>query len=109
MELGRNYARWLLNGRADSMVAAMTPEFLENSGGAAAMTERVGLVAERGGQETKVLVEKMTRRNGKPQFWHEGEFSLFADEPLVFRFVFDEKGKLSGLGMGPKSQAPKDQ
>jgi hypothetical protein len=109
MELGRNYTRWLLTGRADSLVAVMTPEFLESSGGAAGVAERLGQVAERAGQETKMVAEKMTRRNGKPQFWHEGEFALYDSEPLVFRFVFDEKGKLAGIGMGPKSQAPSDQ
>lgn len=109
MELGRTYSRWLLAGRVDSLVSVMTPDFLESSGGAAGVSERMGQVAERAGQETRMLAEKMTRRNGRPQFWHEGEFALFTNEPLVFRFVFDEKGKLAGIGMGPRSQAPSDQ
>ena len=109
MQQGRSYTRWMLQGKADSLVAVMTPEFLESMGGAAGVSDRLAMIAEHGGTETKVLAEKMTRRDGRPQFWHEGEFSAFVDEPLVFRIVFDEKGKVVGIGMGPKSQAQSDQ
>lgn len=109
MELGRTYMRWMLKGQADSLAAALTPEFLEKSGGAAGVTDRLAMLTDHAGTELKLLTEKMTRRNGRPQFWHEAEFSAFVDEPLVFRIVFDEKGKVVGIGMGPKSQAPSDQ
>ena len=105
MELGRTYTRWMLQDKTDSLMAVMTPEFLESMGGAAGVSERMAMLAEHAGKELMVLAEKMTRRNGRPQFWHEAAFSAFTDEPLVFRFVFDEKMKVAGIGMGPKSQA----
>lgn len=109
MGLGHRYMGWLLAGRVDSLVGVMTADFVESGGGAAAVAERLGILAERGGQETGGVAERMTRRNGKPQFWHEGNFALFDAEPLVIRFLFDGNGKISGMGMGPKSQAPFDQ
>ena len=40
-----------------------------------------------------------------PQFWHEAMFDNFA-EPVVIRWVMDEKGDIIGIGLGPKSQTP---
>jgi hypothetical protein len=109
MELGHTYTRWLLAGRADSLAGAARPEFLNAIGGAAGLTEQVAMLAEHAGEQTKVLADKMTRRNGKPQYWHEGEFALFTNEPLVLRFILDAEGKISGLGIAPKSRSPSDQ
>lgn len=109
MELGHTYARWILAGRTDSLAAVLPADVLERLGGAAGISEQLAMVEQRAGAETVLLEEKMTRRNGRPQFWHEGVFSQFVYEPLVFRFVFDEKMKVAGIGMGPKSQAPSDQ
>ena len=109
MELGRTYVRWMLQGKADSLVAVMDAEYLESTGGPVGVSDRLGKIAERGGKEVKVLIEKLTRRNGQPQFWHEAEFSAFTDEPVVFRIVFDEKGKVVRIGLSPKSQAEFDQ
>jgi hypothetical protein len=109
MELGHKYTLWILTGRADSLAAVLPADVLERLGGAAGISEQLARVDEHAGAETAVLEEKMTRRNGRPQFWHSGVFSQFVDEPLVFRIVFDEKGKVAGIGMGPLSQAPVDQ
>jgi hypothetical protein len=48
----------------------------------------------------------MTRRRGSPQYWREGRYSGFADEPIVFRWVFNEQGEITGIGLTPKSRAP---
>src|SRR3990172_9725276 len=101
MELGRTYIRWMLQGQADSLAAALTPEFLETSGGATGVSDRLASLPDRAGTELKLVAEKMTRRNGRPQFLHEAEVSVFVDEPLVFRIVFDDQGKVTGIGMGP--------
>ena len=106
LTLGKQYTRWFLNGFADSLSAAVAPEVLENLGGADGIRDQMNLVAERAGSETKLLAEKMTMRNGKPQFWHEGEFALFTTEPLVIRWVLNLEGKIIGVGINPKSSAP---
>lgn len=104
--LGKNYTRWFLNGRADSLLAAMSPETAEKMGGIEAIRENMNRLAERAGAETKVVAEKLTRRRGLPQFWHEGEFSEIQGDAIVIRWVMDEDGKLIGAGLGPKSQTP---
>ena len=109
MELGHTYMRWMLSGKTDSLVGAMTKEFLDGSGGAAGTAERISMLAEHGGKEVGTPIEKMTRRGGNPQFWHEATFELFADEPLVIRLVLEPNGKIAGVGMGPKSSAKWDQ
>jgi hypothetical protein len=106
LALGKQYTRWFLNGFADSLSAAVAPEVLEKLGGADGIRDQMNMVAERAGSETRMLVEKMTMRNGQPQFWHEGEFSVLTSEPLVVRWIFDKDGKITGAGLGPKSQTP---
>lgn len=109
MQLGHTYVQWLLHGRSDSLIGAMTTDFLNASGGPVGVAEHLAVLSERGGEESQQVAEKMTRRNGRPQFWHEGNFTLFTDEPLVIRFLFDSAGKIDGIGLTPKSRAPSDQ
>jgi hypothetical protein len=104
--LGKTYTRWFLSGKADSMLAVMAPETVEKVGGIDGMREMMNQIAERAGVETKMTEEKMTRRNGKPQFWHAGQFSEFADDELVIRWIFDADGKITGAGFGPKGSTP---
>lgn len=106
MALGKTYTRWFLNGRADSLLGAMDPATAEKMGGIESIRENMNTVAERAGAELKVVVEKMTRRRGAAQFWHEGQFSEIQGDYFVIRWVMDEKGKLIGAGLGPKAQTP---
>ena len=82
--------------------------FQARVGGVDGIRQQVDRLAERAGMVLNVLDQKMTRRNGTPQFWYEAEMSEFTNEPIVFRWLINEDGKLVGAGMGPKSMAPKD-
>jgi hypothetical protein len=106
LALGKQYTRWFLNGFADSMSTAFDSTVLTQLGGANGIRDQMNVIAERGGSETRMLTEKMTLRNGQPQFWHEGEFSVFTNEPLVIRWVLNKDGKIVGVGFGPKSSTP---
>lgn len=108
MELGRNVTRWFFDGAADSIYAIASEDTRKVMGSAEAIRELMEQVTDRAGFRTLVLEEKMTRREGAPQFWHEALFSDFTDEPLVFRWVFNDKGELVGAGVNPKSQARQD-
>jgi hypothetical protein len=105
LALGKQYTGWFFSGRADSLLAHMSPESREASGGPAGILEKRDQVTTRAGNEVMVLEEKMTWRKGMPQFWHEGTFDGF-NEPLVLRWVMDDKGAIVGIGMGPKSHTP---
>ena len=106
MELGRTYTRWFLNGDADSLVAVTDSAMLANGGGKAWLVDKINQVALRAGAQTKVLVEKMTRRKGIPQFWHEADFAELTGGPLVIRWLMGADGRIIGLGLGRKSQTP---
>lgn len=104
--LGKTYTRWFFAGAADSLATAFAPDMLKSVEGVAGITAMMERMSERIGQPSKVLVEKMTYRNGMPQFWYEAEFSEFADEAVVVRWVFNAEGKVIGSGINPKSRAP---
>jgi hypothetical protein len=105
LTLGKQYTGWLFNGRADSLLANATPQAQQGSGGVDGILQQRDRLASRAGNETMVLVEKMTWRRGMPQFWHEAMFDHF-EEPLVVRWVMDDKGAIIGMGLGPKSSTP---
>lgn len=104
--LGKTYTRWFLGGQADSLAGAFDADMLARVQGVGGIAEMMGQIAERAGTQTKVVAEKLTYRNGKPQYWHEAEFSELADEPLVIRWVLSPEGKIIGAGINPKSNAP---
>lgn len=108
LELGKAATHYFFDGQADSLLAMMDSTTRDRVGGLEGIRQQMDLVAERGGVPLNVLAEKMTRRNGTPQFWYEAEFSTFTNEPLVFRWLFNEDDRLVGAGMGPKSAAPFD-
>ena len=98
----------MLKVQPESLVAMMPAENAIAMGGVAGAHEQMLKMKERMGSVVKVLAEKMTRREGKPQFWFEADYTDFTDEPVVMRFVFTEDGKLVGLGINPKSAAKFD-
>ncbi|MBK7594166.1 MAG: hypothetical protein IPJ11_02675 [Gemmatimonadetes bacterium] len=89
------------------MAGAFDAGMLAKAEGVAGITAMMQQISERAGFPTKVLVEKLTYRNGMPQYWYEAEFSEFANEPVVVRWVMNAEGKVIGSGLNPKSAAPK--
>lgn len=108
MEVGQQAANYFFGGQADELAAMMTEATLERSGGIDGILQMMDTIAERAGEMLEVKEQKMTRRNGTPQFWFEASFSEFTAEPLVFRWLFDEDGKITGAGITPKSAANAD-
>ena len=106
LALGKSYTRWLLRGHADSLVAAMDPRALEQLGGIERVQQQTDMIAERRGTETRIVEEKLTRRMGRLQFWHSGEFSETPGDEFVIRWLLDEHGKITGAGLGPKANTP---
>ena len=105
LELARKYARWFYTAQTDSLVAhsALGNQTVDQM--KAQITGSLGELTSRAGTEVEVLEEKFVTRNGRRQYWRTAKFSDFG-EPLLIRFVLDEKGLINGFGLGPKSQAP---
>jgi hypothetical protein len=106
LERGRKLTDWLLAAQADSILAYMTEDTRTRVGGRGGITEMSMKIATSAGEQAVVVEEKMTRRNGKPQFWRQAKFDGMMPEPLVFRWVFDSAGYVVGAGIQPLSQAP---
>ena len=106
LALGRQYSEWFLGGEMDSIVAHMSGDVKEKSGGAARLQEQRAQLAARAGEEAKVLEEKMTRRRGMPQYWRAAPYTEMALDPIVLRWLFDSEGRIVGMGLGPLSQTP---
>lgn len=105
--LGKTYTRWFLAGAADSLVSVFDAKLHERVNGVVGITEMMQQISEKAGFPTKVVAEKLTYRNGQPQYWYEAEFSEFAPEPVVIRWLLTPEGKIIGSGINPKSAAPK--
>ena len=60
---------------------------------------------DRAGHETTILEENLNRRLGQRQYWREELYDEFP-EPLVLRFLLDDTGRITGLGLGPLSRTP---
>ncbi len=106
LALGSKYTRWFMAGQADSLATGMDPEALVNLGGVEKILQQSAMLAERRGSETKIVEEKLTRRLGRLQFWHAGEFSEMEGDVFVIRWILDANGKITGAGLGPKSSTP---
>lgn len=106
LRLGNQYSTWFFAGQADSLLAHMTPESVQASGGPDGIRQAAKELESRAGVEKMLVEEKMTRRKGKPQYWRESMYSQMPDQTIVLRWVFDDDGKILGIGMNPKSAAP---
>src|SRR5690606_13466661 len=69
MALGKKVNGWFFGGYADSIVAIAAPDILERMGGVEGVTDQMDRFTQRAGAMVRVVEEKMTRRNGVPQFW----------------------------------------
>ncbi len=108
LELGKRAVGYFFDGQADSLFAMMRPETQESVGGIDGIRQMMDQIGERAGMVLEVVDQKMTRRQGNPQFWWEANFSEFTMEPLVFRYIFDENDMIRGAGVGPKSASRAD-
>lgn len=104
-DLARKYTRWFYERNVDSLVAHHVPELRQQTGLSARITGSMDELATRAGKEVWMTEERFVTRNGQRQYWRTATFSDFP-EPLLLRWVITPSGEISGLGMGPKSQAP---
>jgi hypothetical protein len=106
LELGRKSYDWFLGAQFDSLMAHTAADTWAAVGGTEGMQQRLGELYTRAGTEVEFVEERMTRRRGNPQYWREARYSNFTDEPIVFRWVFNEQGEITGMGLGPRSRTP---
>lgn len=103
LALARQYSDWLYAGEADSLFGHTTDEArAELTAERYARTSE--LIAQRAGFEID-MEETWKLRNGDCQYWRTATFSAM-EEPFLLRWVLDSAGRISGLGLGPYSQAP---
>lgn len=106
LALGRKYYDWFVSAEADSIFAHLSPAAREGAGGLDGVNQAIVDFLTRAGVEDQLVEEKMTRRNGRPQYWRESRYAAYTEESLVFRWVFNDAGELDGVGMGPRSRTP---
>jgi hypothetical protein len=104
-DLARKYTKWFYERQVDSLVAHHVQELRQQPGLGARISGSIDELSTRAGKELWVTDERFVTRNGQRQYWRTATFSDFP-EPLLFRWVITPAGEISGLGMGPRSQAP---
>ena len=104
-DLARKYTKWFYERQVDSLVAHHVQELRQQPGLGARISSSIDELSARAGKELWVRDERFVTRNGQRQYWRTATFSDFP-EPLLFRWVITPTGEISGLGMGPQSQAP---
>jgi hypothetical protein len=101
---GRRLADWILANQLDSVVANRAPSSNADTT-RMELTRLVGEIAIHGGNELKVIDEKVVRRNGRYQYWRTAEFER-APSAVLLRIVLTPDGKYSGIGIGLANNAP---
>jgi len=90
---------------ADSLYAAFSDTLKLQMTSPQALEGGFNQFATQVGVETELLEERWVNRKGRRQYWRTAKFSTFP-EPFMLRFVIGTDGKIEGIGMNPKSQAP---
>ena len=101
---GRKLANWILVNQLDSVVANLGPNVNADTT-RAELSRLVEEIAIRGGNQVKVIEEKVVRRNGRYQYWRTAEFET-APSAVLLRIVVTPDGKYSGHGIGLANNAP---
>ena len=104
-DLARKYTQWFYNQQVDSLVAHHSPDGRKDADLPARLLNSNKELATRAGKELWVTDERFITRNGQRQYWRTATFSGFS-EPVLVRWVMNAKGEITGLGLGPKSDAP---
>jgi len=105
LALARRFTAWFYGGQFDSLMAHHPVASRGDSTLRSSMAQRFEQLTVRAGTETAVIEEKFVMRNGRPQYWRTARFSDLA-EPILLRWVIDGNGEITGMGLGPLSQAP---
>lgn len=106
MALGKRLTAYFFGGEADSIAAMLTDQMSREFGGPDGIRTLMDQVAEQAGMVLEVLAEEVHRRDGQAEYWWEANFSEYTREPVVFRWVFNEAGQVSGFDADPKSNMP---
>lgn len=104
-DLARKYTKWFYEQQVDSLIAHHPAESRKDPALATRLLDSYKGLTEHAGKELWVSDERFITRNGQRQYWRTASFSGF-DEPVLVRWVMNSKGEITGLGLGPKSDAP---
>lgn len=101
---GRKLADWILANQLDSVAANLAPGSNADTT-KMELSRLVGDIAIHGGNQVKVVEEKVVRRNGRYQYWRTAEFDQ-APGAVLLRIVLTPDGKYGGHGIGLARDAP---
>lgn len=105
LDLARKYTKWFYEQQVDSLVAHHPADARKDAALATRLLNSYKGLTDRAGKELWVSDERFITRNGERQYWRTASFSGY-DEPVLVRWVMNSKGEITGLGLGPKSDAP---
>ena len=101
---GRKITDWILANQIDSVVANRGPESNADTTKMELM-KLVGDIAIHGGNQVRVVEEKVVRRGGRYQYWRTAEFDQ-APSAVLLRIVLTPDGKYGGFGVGLADNPP---
>jgi hypothetical protein len=101
---GRKITDWILANQIDSVVANLGPGSNADTT-KMELTRLIGEIAIHGGNQVKVVEEKVVRRGGRYQYWRTAEFD-HAPSAVLLRIVLTPDGKYGGFGIGLAENAP---
>lgn len=104
-DLARKYTTWFYEQNVDSLIAHHPAADRKDPSLATRLLNSYKGLTDHAGKELWVTDERFITRNGQRQYWRTATFSGF-DEPVLVRWVMNSKGEITGLGLGPKSDAP---
>jgi hypothetical protein len=104
-DLARKYTQWFYDQQLDSLIAHHSAQIRNRPELAPQLASSFKSLTEHAGKEIWVTDERFITRNGQRQYWRTANYTGF-DQPVLFRLVMNAKGELTGIGFGPKADAP---
>ena len=105
LSLARQYVAWLYEAEWDSLIAHHPAELRAEATLRLQLEDRLEDLTRTAGTEDSLLGERFVRLHGALEYWRTARFSGFP-EPVLMRWVFNQRQQIVGIGMGPLSQAP---
>jgi hypothetical protein len=105
LTLARQYVAWFYAAQWDSLIAHHPAALRAEATLRLQLEDRLEDLTRSAGTEVTLVGERFVRLHGALEYWRTAQFSTFP-EPVLIRWVFDQRRQIVGIGMGPLSQAP---
>ena len=101
IQRGRRLTGWLMNGRADSIVAVTDSAYLREIGGAAAVASLADRVGRQLGGEREVVAEEVFTDRSVDHYYRVSRFSGVPNRTVTTRWAWRGDGTVVLMGVRP--------